>query len=470
MIRSRRFNELVLVKPMANSARLFGTNGIRGVYGTDITEEDFFRLGKSIGLHYGERSTCVVGSDYRQTSDSLKSSLISGLSSIGVSVMDVGYTPTPGLQYFTKRSDTDFGVVVTASHNPPEFNGIKLIDGDGIEVDKEVEMNVERLFRSSPIRRKWTEVGRVYKGEALLSQYIDEIRSHVDVPSIRKRTLTVVVDAGNGVGGLVTPKLLSKIGVKSISLNANLDGRFPSRLSEPLPENLGVLQEMVREYNADFGVAHDGDADRAIFCTSEGNFQFGDRTVALIAKWWYEQSGEAKIVTPINTSKLIDDVTNEHNGEVVRTKVGSITVSRTMVREKIRLGGEENGGIFFGPHQPVRDGPMAVALIAQILTTYEESLSSLLNAFPYYSQVKEKLDCPSDKTEFVLDEIKSYYNDYPIIDIDGIKVEREDGWVLIRPSGTEPIIRCFSESSSAKKAKQYNEEALHALKDIRDSV
>jgi len=273
---------------------------------------------------------------------------------------------------------------------------------------------------------------------------------HVNVEEIRKKHFRVVVDPGNGVGSLAAPRLLRELGCKVFTINANVDGTFPSRPSEPKPENLGDLAAVVKAVNADFGVAYDGDADRAIFVDENGTIHWGDKTFALIEKEFLKQNPGEVIVTPVSSSSLIKDIAKVYNGEVVWTKVGSVDVSHKMKEINAKLGGEENGGVFYGPHQPVRDGAMTTALILDILAKTGRKLSELLNELPTYFIEKDKVECPDNLKEKVL---KVLYEELEkenlkFDTIDGAKIWFEDSSILVRPSGTEPIFRLYAEAKS----------------------
>ena len=218
----------------------------------------------------------------------------------------------------------------------------------------------------------------------IIREYIEAIKTHVNVEEIKKRSFRVVVDPGNGVGALAAPQLLRELGCKVFTINANIDGTFPSRPSEPKPENLSDLAAVVKAVNADFGVAYDGDSDRAIFVDENGTIHWGDRTFALIEKEFLKQNPGETIVTPVSSSSLVKDIAEAYNGEVIWTKVGSVDVSYKMKEINAKLGGEENGGVFYGPHQPVRDGAMTTALILDILAKTGRKLSELLNELPKY--------------------------------------------------------------------------------------
>jgi phosphomannomutase/phosphoglucomutase len=238
-----------------------------------------------------------------------------------------------------------------------------------------------------------------------------------------------------------------------ITINSNIDGTFPGRLPEPTPANLGDLCRIVKSIGADLGVAHDGDADRAIFVDEKGQAHWGDRSFALIAEDFLKNNPGEEIVTPVSSSQLIEDITLRCGGKLVWTRVGSPYVSRTMISRGAKLGGEENGGIFYAPHIPVRDGAMATALMLQVMAINKKKLSELMERLPRYFNVKDKLPCPKKLKTRVLKQIEAEAKGVRVETIDGIKIWNEDkSWILIRPSGTEPIYRIFAEAKSEEEA------------------
>ena len=266
--------------------------------------------------------------------------------------------------------------------------------------------------------------------------------------------MKVAVDPGNGVSALTTPILLSELGCKVVTINANVDGTFPGRPSEPRPDTIGSLMSIVRSSGADFGVALDGDGDRAIFVDESGEAHWGDRTMALIIDNYWSTNPRKTIVTPVSSSRAIKEIADARNGKIVWTRVGSVDVSHKMIEIHAELGAEENGGIFYGPHIAVRDGSMASALVAQILAKAKEPLSKLLSALPTYQIAKERVPCPNKLKMQVLQELRERTSKYNPETVDGVKIWFEDGTsLLVRPSGTEPIFRVFAEAKSASAAK-----------------
>jgi phosphomannomutase/phosphoglucomutase len=269
----------------------------------------------------------------------------------------------------------------------------------------------------------------------------------------------VVVDTGNGVSSLTTPVLLRKIGCRVVTINDNIDGRFPGRNSEPRPENLGPLSTLVRQEKATFGVAHDGDGDRAVFVDENGVVESGDNTLTLIADEILKKNPGGKVVTPVNSSMSVTEVARRRRGRVILTQVGSIHVARTMVQEKAILGGEENGGIFYAPHQPVRDGTMATVLVLNSILENRMPLSKLMARLPNFFMAKEKRKCPDEKKNEVMRRIRQRLGDRVTSTIDGVRVDIKDrGWFLVRPSGTEPLIRIYVEGKTENDLKHLLEE------------
>jgi len=434
--------------------RLFGTNGVRGIVNKDLTLDLVLELSQAIGTFF-KGGKMVVGSDGRTSSPALRNLAMGGLASVGCKVHDIGQAPTPMIDFLTRAWKAAGGVAVTASHNPPEYNGIKTIASDGIETDRHEELEIEKIYFSRSWKRAdWDRVGDVVRAETGLREYLDSIKKQVDVEKIRSRRLTVAVDPGNGVAALTTPILLSELGCRVLTINGNVDGTFPGRPSEPRPETISSLKDLVKSAEADFGVALDGDGDRAIFVDEAGEAHWGDRTLALIVDNYWSQKPGSTIVTPVSSSRAIQEIADARNGKIVWTRVGSVDVSHKMIEIGAELGAEENGGIFYAPHIAVRDGSIASALIANILAKASQPLSKLLSALPSYQLAKERVPCPNHLKKEVLDDLRDRTSRYNPETIDGVKIWFEDETsLLVRPSGTEPIFRVFAEAKSASAAR-----------------
>jgi phosphomannomutase/phosphoglucomutase len=442
---------------MVVKQRLFGTNGVRGVVNRDMTIDLACRLGYAMGTYLGPGKKVAIGTDTRTSGEMLKGAASAGVLSTGVNMVDLGVLPTPALQYAV-RGKFDFGIVITASHNPPQYNGIKCIASDGTELQREEEEKIEGLyFKGKFNEARWDSVGTYSHDCSANRKYIDGVISKVDVDAIRKRAPTVVIDCGNGAASVVAPYLLESLGCKVIALNANPQGTFPGRESEPSESNLGMLIAMMRTGQADLGIAYDGDADRAVFVDEKGRYHMGDRTLALVARFVTKKK-KGIVVTPVSSTMALEDVVVENGSKVVYTPVGAPIVARIMIKLKSIFGGEENGGLLFPEHQICRDGAMASAYMLEILAK-EGSISKLIDTLPRYYNYKIKFECSDKLKEKVMEEILSKAEGKGCIDdMDGLKLWTDDGWVLVRPSGTEAIFRVFAEGKSLRSARALAEE------------
>ncbi len=433
--------------------RLFGTFGVRRTANDVLTPEFASRLAASYGSIV--QGTVAIGGDTRTSTPMLKHAITAGLLSSGCDVVDLGILPTPAIQYAV-RNYYDGGIIVTASHNPPKFNGLKFVDEFGIGTPDDMEIAVEEMyFDSEPKRVSWDKIGKVYHNETIIDEYIKETLKRVDVEAIRSRKLKVVVDCGSGAGSYTAPYLLKALGCEVTTLNCQADGFFPGRDPEPIEPNLQDLIATVKDLGADIGLAHDGDADRTICIDEKGNFVLGDKTFALVEKQMLKENNGGIIVTTVATSQAIYDVAEEFGGEVIATAVGDLLVARKLKDTDGLFGGEENGGLIFPDFVYGRDAAMTVAKLLEILVKEDRPFSELVAELPVYYQEKLKIECPDDEKEEVMskiaEEIKTT-TDFELDTTDGVKILKDDGWVIIRPSGTEPIFRCFAESDSMDKA------------------
>lgn len=437
-----------------SSTKLFGTNGVRGVVNVELTPEMAIKLGASIGTFFGKGKNLIIGYDARTSGPMFAKAVTSGLMAAGCTVYDVGLASTPAIQFSVKNHNMDGGVIISASHNPPQYNGIKCVWSDGIETSHEQEAEIEAIYFNNTINyAAWNELGIKRELPNVNEEYKDAIKKHVNPNLIAEKKFHVVVDAANSVGGIALPPLLRELGSKVTTINANIDGTFPGRLPEPRPESLGDLSATVKAVGADLGVAFDGDADRSIFCDSHGVIYWGDKTFAVVIKQYLLKNPSAKIVTPVSSSTLIKDTVEAYKGQLIWTKVGSVTVSQTMKAENANLGGEENGGIFYRPHQAVRDGAMTTALLLNIMAETGKSLAELIAEQPQYFLEKAKIECPNGKKEPLLKRLYEEVKNENVSTIDGVKIWFNNASaILIRPSGTEPVFRLYAEAKDQEKA------------------
>ncbi|WP_300606172.1 phosphoglucosamine mutase [Methanohalophilus sp.] len=429
---------------------LFGTNGVRGKANEKITPSLAMDIARSLGKYMKGEGTIAIGKDTRISGDMLKSAAIAGALSAGLEVIDIGTAPTPSIQYYV-RDYADAGIVITASHNPREDNGIKLIAGDGTEFSREGEAEVEKIYFAKDFTpANWDQTGNLRKDLSANNYYINGIINAVDSKRIQKKGFRVAVDTGCGAGSLTLPFLLRRLGCEVITINAQPDGTFPWRNPEPTPDVLGELIDIVKNYGADMGVAQDGDADRAVFIDENGNFIDEEILLAMLGKHILNIK-KGPLVTPVSSSKRLLDIAKENGVEIVWTAVGSINVARKMMEIGAVYGGEGNGGLIFPEHQYCRDGAMACAKLLEIMASGVK-LSEMAADVPKYSNFKTKVRCKNllGTMEAVKKEILRKENN--VDTTDGLKIWRDEGWLLIRPSGTEPIIRIFAEAENDEQA------------------
>lgn len=411
------------------------------------------RLAEAIGTYFGE-GEILVGQDGRSSSPALTNAVVSGLMSSGRDVAEAGVVPTPALQFAVKTMGFKGGAMVTASHNPPQYNGVKVVGQDGVEIPRLDEQRVEKIFFDGSMNKAdWKSIGTARPEPSVVRNYIGGILSNVNARSISNRRFTLVMDLGNGAQCVAAPYLAERLGCKLITLNSVIDGNFPGRGPEPTPFSLGDLSQAVKSVGADLGVAYDGDGDRSIFCDEEGSILWGDQSGCLVADYLFERNPEGTAVTTVGSTQAIEAVAKKRGGKVIRTKVGSVDVSRTMLDRKALFGFEENGGFIYSPHIAVRDGAMTTALMLECLAARGMAFSKAFAfSVPRFYQAKTKLEVDPRKTGPVMKAVERQAKG-DVERIDGLKVWADTkSWALVRPSGTEPIIRIFTESDSQSKA------------------
>ena len=427
---------------------LFGTNGIRGIFGEDLSLDFIMDVTESLAAYYKEGSI-LVGRDGRNSNNIMFNIVTAVLNSRGIDSVDAGLLPTPCLQYATKKDQYEGGIMITASHNPPEYNGLKPIAKDGVELSRDDEIVVEKIFRNKTFINS-NKIGRNFKEEMIIDRYIENVLELVDVDRIKQHKFKITMDLGNGVQSLVAPVLAKRLGCTVITINGTVDGNFPGRGSEPTPSNLNLLSSIAKETKSDIGAAYDGDGDRSIFCDEQGVIHWGDKTGTLLARYLISKKHpKAKIVCPLNTTHILTKIAQDNNSEVIHTKVGSVEVSREMVKQNAIIGMEENGGFMYGMLNQVRDGALTTALMLDLLASEEKLLSEMLSTLPLVYQYKSKFHCSNiGIIRKLIDRIKKHGSPMKIETLDGVKIWfDEDSWLMLRPSGTEPLIRIYGEST-----------------------
>jgi phosphoglucosamine mutase len=413
--------------------KLFGSSGIRGIVNKEITPE----LALKVGLVLGSRKkNAVIGRDPRISAPMIEHALIAGLTSAGCDVTEIGLVTTPTLAYAARAYEC--GVMVTASHNPSEYIGIKLWNSDGMAFDSVQQDEIEKAIEAESFTRvPWNLIGKFEENGNAIRAHMNQIKKLVGCSSLK-----IVLDCGCGAGGTISPYILQELGCEVITLNAQPDGHFPARNPEPNDENLSLLKKTVLDFGADLGIAHDGDADRMMVVDEKGNFVSGDELLTIFG--FYECGGsKGTVVVPVDTSMMVDDFLK--GSKIVRTRVGDVYVAEGIKQFNAVYGGEPSGSWIFPKISYCPDGVYAAAKIVEILK--EKKLSELRGKLPRYATKRGTLPCENEKKANFMERVKLRLEPLgEVLDIDGIRVKMEDGWVLVRPSGTEAKVRITAES------------------------
>ena len=399
----------------------------------------------------------MIARDTRTSSPMLENAATAGLVAVGCDVYDSEIAPTPALQYAVRNFDFDAGVMITGSHIPPERNGLKFFISDGTEVYGKIEEEIEDMYFKNKIEHaNWRDIGRIHAFDCVGPYKEMLLKTGIE------GDLKVVVDPGHGAQCNVMPLVLRELGYEVITINSQPDGYFPGRNPEPTEKTMDNLIKVMKSLNADFGVALDGDGDRSIFVGDGGKFLMGDITAAVIA----DAMEAKKVVTPISSSSLIDWVVKKNNGQVIKTKVGAADVVAETQKQGADFAFEENGGCIFPQINLCRDGGLATVYLLNILTKKGKTLSEIISELPEYHQIKSKVECSDELKPKLTEKVKEFYADQEIVDIDGLKVLFDDGWMLFRSSGTEPIFRIFVEAETKERAEKLMEEGLKTVKEL----
>ncbi len=449
---------------------LFGINGVRGKVNSDLTAEAALQIGRAVGVTFGKRVAVAV--DTRSSGAMLRSALSSGMMASGCDVVDLGMLPTPALQHYVRiHEEVTGGVMVTASHNPSDQNGFKFIGPDGMEISSEDESALAAFSATDIPDHDQSEIGEMFYDGIAATEYVDGVLSCVDAGSVRKAGLKVCICLFNGASCITAPQILKGLGVSVVSLDADPGPGKEGASSELTEDHLSLLKTMVRETGSDLGIAQDSDGDRAMFIGSDGSFIDGDLSLAVMAMYILK-AHPGKVVTPVSSSRIVQDAVEEAGGLVKHTAVGSHTVVRKIFENKAVFGGEENGGMVFPAFQCCRDASMAMAKMLECIAA-NGHLEDQAAPLRKYTTVKSRVSCPDALKKGLLERFKQELSDCRTDTTDGIKVIFDDGWVLLRPSTSEECFRIYSESTDAAKAEErsrfYSEEAARYVGELGKS-
>ena len=437
---------------------VFGSSGVRGVAGEELTPADAMQVAQAAGSVWAtDTDRVAIARDTRTSGRTYENAATSGFTGLGFDVDRLGVVPTPGLQAYCESEGVP-GLMVTASHNPPAYNGIKLVGADGVELRRETLDAVERSLDAVPSHAAWDRMGADRHVEGARGEYKADVIRSVDRERIAGADLTVAVDPGHGAGALVSPELFRELGCTVHTVNAQPDGHFPGRNPEPVAETLGDLRSYVKATDADLGIAHDGDGDRAMFVDERGEHIDGSATFAALAAAELE-AGDG-VVSAVNASQRIVDVVEEADATLSLTPIGSTyIVSRIKARQaegtRVAIAGEGNGGILFPEYRIARDGAYTAARFCELLT--DRTASELVAPYDEYYNVRRNLHVEDQADrEAKLDGIERHAAESTadLDTTDGWRLDYGDGWVLARPSGTEPVVRVYAEARSPERAEE----------------
>lgn len=439
---------------------MFGTSGIRGIVNQDLSPDICHRVGLAIGTALPQSSTVCIATDTRKSRETIKEAVISGLLSCGINVVDLGILPTPALALLTREGGFAAGVMVTASHNPPEFNGIKLFGQDSLGYSRAQEIEIERIYWQQKFR--YGNEGTLKQEHHLKSRYVSFVKDRLRQSTFNGQ-LKVVVDPGNGAASKFATDIFIQMGIYAIPINDEPDGLFPGRNPEPKEDTLQGTVDFLRRNNADLAVCFDGDADRVVFCDKEGFLGFNE-PIAFISRLAIQKTGKKKVATTVETGSLLDLCVRDLGAEVVRGRVGDVQVAHLARELDAALGVEEVGVYIFPELGYYPDSIFATLFLLSQISDGSE-IRQFFQPMPRLSFQKTKIHCPNELKDSVMAQVETKAHVFApdnINTLDGVRLEFADSWMLIRASGTEPVIRVICESTSQK----HTEELIHKGKTL----
>jgi len=445
--------------------KLFGSSGIRGLANIDITPTLAQRVGAALAsIHEG--GVTVIGRDVRLTGPMLETALTSGINAAGGDVLQVGVVPTPVVAWMTKEAGADAGVAITASHNPPQYNGLKIFNQRGMSLTVKEQLQIEDRLENERIEWcDWNQVGAVEEINAV-DPYLDMLTGSIEINVGHK----VGLDCFCGATSILAPAAFDEFALETKIINATPNGWFPAGNPEPTAESLQRLGRYVRDTGCSIGFGFDGDGDRVMLVDSKGSMVNPDRLLAAYAGYIVERNKGGVIVTHVGASMSIDHLVREAGGRVIRTPIGDANITEAMAEHKAVFGGEPVGAWVFPEHHMCPAGVLGALKILEALDYLDQSIEEFIEAAPTYPLIRSKHDCPNERKEQAMNEIKERYREFfrdaEVNDLDGVRLETPGGWTLIRPSGTEPLIRITVEGKTKKDAELLMKQAQRLVKQV----
>src|SRR5436309_1283843 len=433
-------------------------SGVRGVIGDSLSPPLLTRFAESFGT-YLNSGKIVVGRDTRTSGEMVKHAVFAGLMSTGCQGVDLDICPVPTVQLMVRKLGARGGIAITASHNPVEWNALKLIRSDGCFLNSYQAEELLSIYHQGDFRKARNDKIKQIKRNTLgIPSHLEQILKHYGPVKWKGRRLKVAIDCCNGAGSLMTPRLLHSLECDLVSINTIPDGIFPHP-PEPVPQNLTDLCRLVKESEADVGFAQDADADRLAIVSEKGVPIGEDNTLALAVKFLLSQE-RGTVVTNLSTTQAIDDIAQAFNCRVIRTKIGEVNVTEAMKKEEAIIGGEGNGGVIFPRINFARDSMVGITLVLHYMALTGSPLSTLVEDLPRYYFVKQTVPCPSSRVRSFLNLLKETHSHEKLDLTDGLKILRPDSWAHIRPSNTEPIMRIVVEARSEEAAQVWAREII----------
>ena len=430
--------------------KLFGTSGIRGVVNQDLSPDFCHKVGLAIGTTLPVSSAVCVATDTRISRDVVKEAVTAGLVATGINVVDLGILPTPALALLTGECGFATGIMVTASHNPPEFNGIKLFNADSVGYSRAQEAEIEKVF--SELKFREGKRGTVQQAPYLKERYISFIKA-IFSKSRFNHHLKIVVDPGNGAASKFATEIFAQMGLDPIPINDEPNGLFPGRNPEPREDTLSGTVEFMRQRNADLAICFDGDADRVVFCDKDGFLGFNE-PIAFISRLMVKRTGKKHVATTVEAGTLLDLAVKDLGAKVTRGKVGDVAVAH-LTRELDAALGVEQVGVYIVPETGYYPDSIYAALFLLSQLDNADEIRQFFQNMPRLFFLNAKVPCPAGAKESVMARVEEQVEIFApqqINTVDGLRLEFSDAWLLIRASGTEPVIRLICESTSSTRA------------------
>lgn len=445
------------------SSLMIGISGVRGIVGTDLTPELCVRLGEAFGT-YVDGGTVVVGRDTRPSGDMVKHAVFSGLLSAGCKIIDIGVVGTPTAAMMVRDLKADGGIVISASHNTVEWNALKFFRADGVYLnDTQGRALLDIYYGGHAKHVEWQHIQAVSLDTTAVKRHLKKVLRLVDVKKMRKRKFKVALDCCNGAGAELALAFLKEVGAKVEQLYCEPHGNF-SRNPEPSVANVTEICKVVKKKKCDIGFAQDADADRIAFISEKGKY-IGEEYSLCLATEFILSKKKGPVVTNLSTTRMIEDVAAKFGCEVIRTPVGEVNVAEKMIELKAPAGGEGNGGVIDPRIHYGREALTGMALMMQMMLERDATVTELVKEIPTYKFVKTKVACSKRQLAPVLETLAQVKADR--VDArDGVKLDFKDGWVHVRASNTEPIVRIYSEAKTLKQAEQLNKKYMDMVKKI----